>query len=106
MPVGRLWQERDGKAGFQGLATILSERYSIDPPLDRRRIRDWWTRGTLNAAGVPFPDPVNATVKTEGSKRRYMWFDIATVDAWRRGGIPGPYGSGWRYPSANSSAKL
>ena len=32
-PVGRLWEERDGRAGFQGLAAILSERYAIDPPL-------------------------------------------------------------------------
>lgn len=107
-PVGRLWEEKDGRAGFQGLAAILSERYAIDPPLDRRRIRDWWHRGTKNAAGEAFPQPVDITHKSDGSKRGYRWFDIEQVDAWLRRGIPGPYGSGWKYPSAKAgeSAKL
>lgn len=106
MPTGTLWEVRDGTAGFQALATIISERYGIDPPLDRRRIRDWWNRGTVNAAGVVFPDPVSATVKSAGSKRRYMWFDIEEVATWVRGGIPGYCGSGWKYPTGENSAKL
>jgi hypothetical protein len=101
-----LWKTENGMAGFQGLAAILSERYAIDPPLDRRRIRDWWHRGTRNAAGEPFPQPADTTHKVDDSKRAYRWFDIEQVDAWLRRGIPGPCGSGWKFPAAEESAKL
>ena len=106
-PVGRLWETRDGKAGFQGLAHILSERYGIDPPLDRRRIWEWWNRGTVNAAGEPFPQPEETTRATEGSdKRAYRWFDIEKVDVWLSKGIPGPRRKGWKFPEKRESAKL
>ena len=131
-PVGRLWDVRDGEnsvqarqllngedglkaletmnawAGFQALADILTEKYSLDPPLDRRRIRDWWNRGTTNAAGEPFPQPVETTRKSEGSGRTYRWFVVKQVDAWFCRGVPGPFGSGWKFPSTavGGSAKL
>jgi hypothetical protein len=103
MPVGPLWEERDGLVGFQGLATIISERHGIEPPLDRRRLRDWWHRGTVNAAGDRFPQPVETTYKTEGSSRGYRWFDVEEVDAWVRRGIPGYCGSGWKYPADSAT---
>jgi len=106
-PVGKLYEIRDDLAGFQALADILTDRYAIDPPLDRRRIRDWWNRGTLNAAGEHFPQPVETTHKNEDSGRAYRWFRVAEVDAWFSRGVPGPRGSGWKfYTATENSAKL
>jgi len=101
-PAGKLWETRDGMAGFQGLAEILTEKYHVDPPLDRRRIRDWWNRGTKNSVGKPFPQPVETTRKDPDSGRAYRWFDIAAVEEWFCQGIPGPFGSGWRFPDSKS----
>lgn len=105
-PVGKLYEVKDGKAGFQAIADILTQRYGVEPALDRRRIRDWWMRGTLNAAGEPFPQPVETTRKDPDSGRAYRWFDVEAVDAWFKRGIPGPRRRGWKFPADRSSATL
>lgn len=106
-PVGRLSKAVDGLAGFQVLADILTEKYNVDPPLDRRRIRDWWKRGTVNAAGEHFPQPVKTTRKDPDSGRAYQWFDIKAVDDWFVRGVPGPRRKGWKfYTATENSAKL
>jgi len=107
-PGKSIWKERDGTTGFQGLAAILSERYSIVPPLDRRQVWLWWSRGTKNAAGEHFPTPVKETRESPTGVRVSRWFDIEQVATWYSRGVPGLRRKGWKYPSTagRESAKL
>lgn len=99
---------RDGLASFQALADVLSERHHIDPPLDRRRFWLWWSRGTKNAAGEHFPQPVETTYASEDGGRASRWFDIEAVNVWLINGVPGPRRKGWVFinTAARGSAKL
>lgn len=83
------------EAGYSGTARELSRRTGLD--VKRQNIDEWNKRRVRNAAGQPFPEPVFEDTDAAPRRPRLM-FDVRAVEAWARGGIPGPGGYGFRYP--------
>jgi hypothetical protein len=87
-------------ASYTRLAEILTKRYDIWPPLDRRQVYAWDKRHTLNKAGVPFPHPViiYANVPRTRPSRE---FNVREVMCWYRPGVPeqgnNQYEQHWKY---------
>lgn len=80
--------------GFSELARMLNDHYGQGEDVSRQQVYQWWKRGTLNAAGQPFPREA-ATVPAP-AHRPNREFDWDRVLAWAEPGIPSPYGDGWR----------
>lgn len=97
-PKRPLYEIRNGTGGFTAVADYLTGLYGLSPSLDRRQVHSWWKRGTLNAAGARFPDPVAETTETDAGVRVSRWFSLEAVAGWFSAGVPGPRGQGWKYP--------
>jgi hypothetical protein len=87
-------------ASYTRLAGILTKRYDIWPPLDRRQVYAWSRRHTLNKAGAPFPRPVAIRDDAPRTQPRRM-FDVREVLCWYRPGVPeqgnNQYEQHWKY---------
>lgn len=83
------------EAGYSGTARELSRRTGLD--IKRQNIEEWNRRRVRNRAGRPFPEPVREDPDPRPRRPR-LYFDVAEVEEWARGGIPGPGGYGFRFP--------
>lgn len=81
----------DGAGGFAAVAAYLRGRFRTR--VDRRQVHNWATRGTVNAAGQPFPGHLPEP-RGKGSK----WYVLNEVARWFAAGVPGPRGVGWVTP--------
>jgi hypothetical protein len=57
-----------GEASYATLAHVINAACSPDPPIGRQQVYEWAERGTLNARGQEFPQPVRSI--PEGERRR------------------------------------
>jgi hypothetical protein len=80
--------------GYSDTARDLTERFGIEPPLDRRQIHLWNKRRTRNRAGEHFPSPVRR--RSALPRQPVLLFDFDQVASWAAAGVPGPHGKGWR----------
>ena len=86
------------EGGYSAVARELSRRFELEPPLDRRWIRTWNTRRTLNRLDQPFPSPVRAEKDAKPTQPRLI-FDVDAVAAWFAAGVPARWGAGWETPA-------
>jgi hypothetical protein len=86
----------DDRGSYTAVARYLNKRFS-HPVFDRRQVQLWHRRGTFNAIGQRFPEPVEEIELPKRTTPRYI-FDFELVGDWVDAGIPGPYGRSWRYP--------
>lgn len=87
-----------GLGGFSEVARVLTERFGLDPPLDRRQVHSWNHRRTLNARGRMFPTPVTSDPDAKPRRPRLL-FDTGQVIHWFSAGVPNPHNRrGWLYP--------
>jgi hypothetical protein len=85
------------EAGYSGTARELSKRTGL--PVKRQNIDEWNRRRVLNKRRERFPEPVREEPHPRPRRPRLL-FDVDEVEAWARGGIPGPGGYGWRFPAS------
>jgi hypothetical protein len=88
---------RGGSASYGVLAHIITAFYDVEPPVYSRQVHAWYRRGTLNRAGVKFPDPVHENQNTRRGQPHYM-FSVPAVLDWYGAGVPAGHGGGWRVP--------
>lgn len=84
------------EGGFTAVAAYLTERFGLDPPMDRRQVYEWNRRRVVNQAGQVFPSPERA--EAAASRRPRLIFSFEKVAAWYAAGVPGPHGHGWITP--------
>ena len=83
----RAYYRERGLGSYAEVAKDLTAQFGIQPAVDRRTVQNWHTRGTLNAAGEPFPDPAYE-FPAERTQPRWI-FRFADVRAWLKAGVPG-----------------
>lgn len=85
-------QALQGMGGYSKVARAINIKFSQrTKPYDRRQVESWYRRGTKNAAGQPFPDPV-VDIPDAKSRTEHLLFDIASVLAWCEPGVPAGQG--------------
>jgi hypothetical protein len=80
---------KPGYESYARLAEILTDKYHLDPPMDRRRVYAWARRGVKNKNGEKFPGPAG-TIPAK-SRKPHNLFSVEQVIAWYDGGPP----AGW-----------
>lgn len=85
------------EGGYAAVAAELTERFGLEPPLDRRQIELWNRRRTENADGQPFPSPARRVTARRSQPR--LLFSFEAVAAWYAAGVPARWGTGWERPA-------
>lgn len=83
------------EGGYSDVAKALTDRFGLQPPVDRRQVEIWSKRGTRNKAGRHFPDPVHEDRNAKPRQPRLL-FSIEQVIEWYAAGVPDLYGKGWK----------
>jgi hypothetical protein len=87
--------------GLTDVARALNKRFSLDPPIDRRRVDSWVRRRTLNAAGQLPPSPAGRIPNAKPRTPSLVW-DIEAWVRWYGQGVPQPYNRrGWKIPTSS-----
>lgn len=88
------------EGGYSAVAADLSERFGLDPPIDRRLVYQWNRRRTENAEGRPFPSPTRRVAAKRGKPS--LLFDFDAVAAWYAAGAPYRWNQGWETPAGRN----
>ena len=74
------------EGSYSKVARAINEELAPASPVSRQQVYEWYTRGTRNAAGEPFLDPVRRDEEAAATKPR-LFFSVPQTIAWRRAGL-------------------
>ena len=74
------------RGSYAGVAAAINKALRPSPKVIRQQVYTWHTRQTRNAAGMPFPEPVERDDSARRTRPR-LFFDYDAAIGWYRSGL-------------------